>query len=239
MHGRLRITYKKWFWNTYDHVGTLIVANVLWVLCASPLFTLPASTAGLFRVTSRIAAYQEVSVREFFIGFRTHFWPSARLCGLYFVCLMVLLANSFFYIRLMEDRPWIGAILSGGMLWAIVFVGLTGIVTFPLLVQTHDPVRVIIKKGVALVLDNIVFTGVVFVSGAVVLILGALTGAGLVIGAVSAVGVLFSTGFRELEKKYTLYSSEQEIRDASASADADQDFEEARGWRDLFRPWDY
>ena len=236
MHDRLRRTYKKWFWNTYDHVGTLIVANVLWVLCAAPVFTLPASTAGLFRVTSRIAAYQDVGVREFFIGFRTHFWPSVRLCGFYFVCLTVLLVNGLFYNRLMDDWPWISAILSGGMLWAILFVGLTGMVTFPLLVQTHDPVRVIIKKGVALVLDNIVFTGVVFISGLGVLILGAVTGAGLLIGAVSAIGVLFSTGFRELEKKYSPYS---DVQDVSTSTDADQDLEEPRGWRDLFRPWDY
>lgn len=239
MAGRLRSTYRKWFWNTYDYVGTLIVVNVLWVVCALPLFTLPASMAGLFHVTSRIADYQDVSIRDFFTGMRTHYWRSVRLCGIYGICFIVLSVNLIFYLRAESPWPWVSAILSGGMLWALLLVTLTGIVTFPLLIRSNDSIRSIIRTGFILVFDNIWFTGVLFISGAGVIMLGMVTGAGLLFGAVSAVGVLFSTGFRELQKKYPPQTSEPVIISADVPAHPDTDLEEPRGWRDLFRPWDY
>ena len=70
MPGQVRGIYKKWFWNTYDYLGTLILVNILWVLCSLPVITLPMTMSGLFRVTNRIAAYEETGVRDFFSGIR-------------------------------------------------------------------------------------------------------------------------------------------------------------------------
>lgn len=233
MPGRLCIAHKKWFWNAYDHVGTLVLLNLLWVLCSLPLITVPASTAGLFYVTSRMASYQEASIRDFFLGFRRYHGRGLRLGGLYVFAFVVLFVNMRFYGRLMGSFQWIGTVLGGGMIWGMVFIGLTGVYAFPLLVQTDDPVRTIIKKSILLVLDNIRYTSVLLLGGMGVLLIGAVTGAGIVFGAVALVGLLFNTGLREVLKKYT------PPKTGETPLITEVDPEEPRDWRDLIRPWEY
>ncbi len=225
MPGHLRVTCKKWFWYTYDYLGTLIVVNVLWVLCALPVITLPVSMAGLFHVTTRIAAMQETGIGDFFTGVRLYTWRSVRLCFVYAVSLTLLAVNILFYVRMIEQWSWSAAVLAGGLSWLTIFVLVTGLMTFPLLIESTDPVRLVIKKGVLLVIDNMGIAAILFVAFLIVLLVGAATGVGLVFGAVSVAGMLCSTGLRELQKKYV--------------ATVDEDPEEVRGWRDLFRPWDY
>ena len=225
MPGRLRVTYKKWFWHTYDYLGTLIVVNVLWILCALPVITLPVSMAGMFHVPSRIAAIEETGLRDFFVGIRLHLWRSVRLCSIYAVCLAVLTVNTLFYIRMIEQWSWGAAVLAGGLFWLMVFVIVTGLMTFPLLIESTEPVRVVVKKGILLIVDNMSAVAFLFMGVLAVLLLGTVTGAGLFFGAIPVAGLLCSTGLRELQKKY---------------ADTeDDDPDEVRGWRDLFRPWDY
>lgn len=225
MLDRLRVTCKKWFWYTYDYLGTLIVVNVLWILCALPVITLPVSMAGLFHVTTRIATMQEIGIRDFFTGVRLYTWRSVRLCIVYAVCLTLLAVNIMFYVRMIEQWSWIAAVLAGGLFWLMIFVLVTGLMTFPLLMESNDPLKLVIRKGVLLVIDNIGETAMLFVGFLTVLLIGAATGAGLIFGAVSVAGMLCSTGLRELQKKYV--------------DTVDEDPEEVRGWRDLFRPWDY
>ena len=225
MPGHLRVACKKWFWYTYDYLGTLIVVNVLWILCALPVITLPVSMAGLFHVTTRIAAMQETGIGDFFTGVRLYAWRSVRLCFVYAVSLTLLAVNILFYLRMIEQWSWSAAVLAGGLSWLTIFVLVTGLMTFPLLIESTDPVRLVIKKGVLLVIDNTGAAAILFVTLLIVLLVGAATGVGLVFGAVSFAGMLCSTGLRELQKKYV--------------ATVDEDPEELRGWRDLFRPWDY
>ncbi len=126
---------------------------------------------------------------------------------------------------MIEQWSWSAAVLAGGLSWVTVFVLVTGLMTFPLLIESTDPVRLVIKKGVLLVIDNMGKAAMLFMGFLIVLLVGAATGVGLVFGAVSVAGMLCSTGLRELQKKYV--------------ATVDEDPEEVRGWRDLFRPWDY
>ena len=168
-----------------------------------------------------------------------HFGRSLRLCGIYAVCLGVLLINIVFYFRMMEQWPWVGALLSGIMLWVLIFVTFTGIVTFPLLIQTNDPIRTILKKGTLLVLDNLGFIIIIFTGGLIIMVLGAVTGVGLIFGAISAVSVLCSTGFRELQRKYDHQTVGHDKPDMNDPVFTGQDTEELRSWRDLFKPWDY
>lgn len=233
--GRLHRVWKKWFWNAYDHAGTLVAVNLLWVLGSLLLITLPASTAGLFYVTSRMAAYREVRLRDFFVGCRDYHWRSLRLCGLYGLAAAVLAVNVWFYGRLAGSWQWAGVILGGGMIWGMAFIGLTGVYAFPLLVQTDETIRVIVKKSVLLVLDNLWYTGALGGCGVVVLVIGGITGAGVVLGAVAVVSLLFSTGLREVLKKYA--PLEREGADQFLPQPA-TDPEEPRGWRDLIRPWE-
>lgn len=220
--------YKKWFWNVYDYSGTLIVLNVLWVVCALPLITLPAATAGLFGASNRIAGYEEVRIRDFFADMRRGFLRSLRLCGLYAAALGVLSVNILFYARWMAEWPWTGAILSGAMIWIGVFVALTGLYSFPLVAGTTGPVRHVLKTSVLLTLDNPRTSVMMFLTGFGVLALSALTVAGLVFGGIGALSVLCSTGLREVRKRY---ATDRPVEESI-------DVEEARTWRDLLKPWE-
>ncbi|MDP7238354.1 MAG: hypothetical protein QGI34_16665, partial [Candidatus Latescibacteria bacterium] len=91
--------------------------------------------SGLFRVTNRIAAYEETGVRDFFSGIRDNIWRSLGLCGAFAAVLLLLIINILFYLRIMALWSWTGAILSGAMIWLVMFVGLLGIYCFPLLGQ--------------------------------------------------------------------------------------------------------
>ncbi len=217
--------FRKWFWNTYDYLGTLIVINILWLLFALPLVTLPFAFAGLFRVTERIAAYEETGIRDFFVHTRADLGRSFCICGLYAGVLLLLAANVFFYARLMESWPWTGAILSGVMMWLIVFVCMTAIYTLPLLQRSRAPLRRIIRSGVFLVMDNGRATFALLLVGSLTMAFSLASGVGLLFIGVGAVAVLFSTGLREMLKRYE-----------SAKGNV---LEEARGWRDLLRPWGY
>ena len=215
--------FRKWFWNTYDYLGTLIVINILWLLCALPLVTLPLAFAGLFRVTGRIAAYEETGLRDFFVHARQDLGRSFLLCGLYAGALALLAANVFFYVRLMDDWPWTGAVLSGVMMWLMVFVCMTAVFTLPLAYRNRAPVRQIIRSGVFLALDNAGYAFVLLLAGSLILVFSLASGIGLLFLGIGAIGVLFSTGLRETLKRYQ--QSETSV------------LEEARGWRDLLRPW--
>ena len=217
--------FRKWFWNTFDYLGTLIVINILWLLCALPLVTLPLAFAGLFRVTGRIAAYEETGLRDFFVHAREDLGRSFVFCGLYAGVLALLGANVFFYVRLMDDWPWTGAVLGGVMMWLIVFVCMTAVFTLPLAYRSQAPVWQVIRTGVFLAMDNAGYAFVLLLAGSIVMAFSLASGIGLLFLGAGAIGVLFSTGLREILKRYD--QSETDV------------LEEARGWRDLLRPWGY
>ncbi len=217
--------FKKWFWNTYDYLGTLIVINILWVLFVLPLVTLPLAFAGLFRVTGRIAAYEETGIRDFFSHTRGELGRCFRLCALYAGAVLLLAANVVFYVRIMEDWPWAGAILTGVMMWLIVFICLTGVYTFPLMQRSQAPLKQIIRSAVFLVMDNARYSFMLLLAGFLTMAFSLASGVGLLFLGVGATGVLFSTGLREIQKRYDLTDTDI--------------LEEARGWRDLLRPWGY
>ena len=217
--------FKKWFWNTYDYLGTLIIINILCVLLLLPLVTIPFAFAGLFRVTGRIAAYEKAGIRDFFSYNRTDLGRYYCLCLLYLGALLALFINIFFYVNAMPEWPWVGAILSGVMIWLVAFVCMTAVYTFPLAQSKQFSVRQIIQLGIFLVIDNMKRSIILLIGGGLVIIFSLVSGVGLVFIGLGATAVLFSTGVREIRKRYDF--SEEHI------------FEEVRGWRDLFRPWGY
>ncbi len=217
--------FRKWFWNTYDYLGTLIVINILWLLFALPLVTLPFAFAGLFRVTGRIAAYEETGIRDFFAHTRADLTRSFCICGLYAGVLLLLAANVLFYVRLMDEWPWVGAILGGVMMWLIVFVCMTAVYVLPLMLRSETPVWQIVRSGVYLAVDNPRHAFMLLLCGSLTMAFSLASGVGLLFLGIGAVGVLCSTGLRETLKRYD-------------SADGNV-LEEARGWRDLLRPWGY
>jgi uncharacterized membrane protein YesL len=226
-HGMvLRSTFKRFFWNSYDHLGLLVLANLLWVALSIPAVTAPAATAALFHVARKIANQEDVSIRDFFAGFRLHFLPALRVGAFDAVIGVLLWINFDFYAHLGGRAALVGALLAAVMIWIAAFFVFMHAHVFALIVEGEHGLRATLRRAALLTLDNPAFTFGITLQTLSVAALCILTGVGLFLILGSLTAVLLVTGHRELLKKYFPESS-----------DALED-DETRGFRDLIRPWE-
>ena len=222
----LRPTFKRFLWNSFDHVGLLVAANMLWLVLCLPVVTAPAATAGLFHLARGIAEHEPVSIRDFLDGFRGHFLPALKAGAFSLAAAFVLWINIDFYSHLGGRASVPGMLLAAAMIWIGGFVLLMHAHMFPLIVTGERSLRAVLKKSALLTLDNLGFTVGITVQALSVAALSILTGAGLVLALGSLVSVLLTTGHRELLKKY--------FPDSDAAREPDEN----RTFRDALRPWE-
>jgi uncharacterized membrane protein YesL len=121
-----------------DKVGTFILANLLWLLFALPLITLPAATAGLFTAIAPLTRSQPTRVfQDFFQGMRQH-WQKATLIGLLDVLVGALvIVNVLIFQRMDIAQPIV--LLSQSMtLFVAVSAVMVNLYLWPLLVAFDD-----------------------------------------------------------------------------------------------------
>jgi uncharacterized membrane protein YesL len=222
----LRPTFKRFLWNSYDHIGLLVVANLVWLALCLPVITAPAATAGLFHLARRIADHEPASLRDFFEGLREHFFPALRAGALTLAVAIVLWVNIDFYSHLGGRATLPGMLLAALMIWVGAFVLLMHAHVFPLIVGGERSTRAVVRKSALLTLDNPGFTIGITVQALSVTALCVITCAGLVLALGSLLAVLLTTGHRELLKKYF------------PESDAAREPEETRTLRDAVRPWE-
>lgn len=113
----LRRVMRNTFWDAYDHLGTLVVANVLWVLFCLPVLTIPMATAGMLRVTYEMAVSRDASVGDFFRGALALWMPSTALGVAALSALCLGLVNVLFYANLAQAYPFLGWALAAFCFW--------------------------------------------------------------------------------------------------------------------------
>jgi uncharacterized membrane protein YesL len=222
----LRPTFRRFLWNSYDHIALLTLANLLWLALCLPVITAPAATAGLFHLARKIADHEAVAIRDFFEGFREHFFPALRAGALMLAVAVILWVNVDFYSHLGGRAAIPGMLLAAVMIWIAAFVILIHAHLFPLIVEGEGRTGAALRKSALLTLDNPGFTIGITVQALSVGALCVLTGAGLVLALGSLHAVLLATGHRELLKKYF------------PDSDAAQEPPETRTLRDAVRPWE-
>lgn len=220
----LRPAFRRALWNTYDHIGLLVLANLLWVALCLPVVTAPAATAGLFHLAHRIALGKEVSLRDFFTGFRKHFLPALKLGLVDLAALLVLWINIDFYSHLRGGATIPGMILAAAMIWVAAFFWLMHVHLYALLVSGETSLRQLIRKSALLTLDNLLFTIGIAFQALSLSVLCTITGAGLVLINASLVGVLLVSGHHEVRRRYHSWEPGPDV--------------ETRTLRDLWRPWE-
>lgn len=222
----LRPTFKRFFWHTYDHLGTLIGANILWLVVCLGIVTAPAATAGLSYLARRIAAEEDAHLADFWVGFRRDFIPALKIGAFTLVVAAALWFNADFYGHLRGGLAVAGTALATLLAWCWAFVLLMHAHLHPLLAGGERSLGRLLKKSALLVLDNPGFTVGITLQAAVIAVFCVVTGIGLVLILASLHATLLATGHRELLKKYFPDSPEA------------QEAEETRTLRDLWRPWD-
>lgn len=221
----LRPTFRRFIWNAYDHLGLLVLSNLIWIALCLPVVTAPAATAALFHLGRRIADGERATVSDYFAGFREHFVPSLKVAAFTLAAAIAVWVNVDFYSRLGGRAALPGMLLAAVILWIGAFVVLTHVHLLPLIAHGERGLRNALRKSALLVLDNPGFSIGIAVQAISVAVLCLVTGAGLVLALGSFLALLLATGHRELLKKYSPDSSE-----ASES-------EESRTLRDLVKPW--
>ncbi len=157
---------RRYFWTAYDHLGGVVAYNLLWSLLSLPwigaaymllrfgfslgglflpgavvlagalLLGSPA-TVLLFIVSAYWARGDELNLRELLLTGRRFFWRAAALGGSLIVATGLILVNIFFYQQL---AGWLGALLSGLMIWLLLLAGIMALYLFPVLVTQEGSV---------------------------------------------------------------------------------------------------
>ena len=172
---------------TYDHLGKLILANLVWSLAlilpgvlglaalnsGEPTLglmigvpmallvlgaLLPVMSAGLAHMAKELIDTRDGSLRDLFAGIRLY-WRRAIGVGFSFVLATVTLSVSvwFYATKLRDVAPWVGYAISGLALWCLAFVMLMAMLVLPALVQKKAPLVATLKLSALLVVDNPLF----------------------------------------------------------------------------------
>ncbi len=257
-------TLKMAFWVMYDHIGKLMVANLLWSLAVAVPGTfaatallfgdpavqlclgvpglvvtvgvvLPIVSAGLAHMVKVLIDRKDGSVGDMLSGIRLY-WGRAAGIGLVYLFLIVCLATSaWFYVdKLRNSAPFVGYALSALAIWCLAFAALAGLLVMPTLVQKREKVIQTLKLAALLVLDN----PLLMIGLAVQVLL--VTAIVLPLWPLffvfygAIVVVMASSAYELLARKYAAAAS------GTAPAPVAQDEQDDylnRGVRDVFFPW--
>lgn len=214
---------RKFFWESYDNLGLLILGNLLWFSLCLPIVTAPASTAALFSLTNHIATEKRAVLGDFWKGFRRYFLRSLSLGLIYLLLLAMLISNLFLYRHLGQTARVVVAFLGAVNLWLFLFFSLVGMYSLPLMVEQDIGLRKLLQRSALLALDNPFFTLIISIQILAILFLSLLSGVGVILLMMSLVSMLLNRSLQELFAKYEGNKKEEK--------------EERRNLREIFRPW--
>jgi uncharacterized membrane protein YesL len=139
------------FLEQIDYWASFIMVNLLWVLCAIPLVTLPAATAGLFAVTARMSQGEAPNVFSTFFGaMRTHWKTSTGLAVLNIAVIALIAVNLSIFPMMSGFNPM--AILSRSVtLFVTLLLVMVNGYAWPLLVTRELALRPLLTTALQMV----------------------------------------------------------------------------------------
>lgn len=221
-------------WVCYDHLGKLVLANLI---CAAAVLTpgflsmaafaaggalipllagfalagitlfvsIPLSLAGLAHFAKVLVDERDASLRDFALGVRRFGRRAVALGFLYGAAVCCFATSAWFYSELMKTTlPWLGFALSAVALWCLAFLAFMSVLTPPALVQKDGGVVQTARLAAVLALDNPVFALGLAVQLVALLLLSVLMAPLAVFLSGAAAVVLLTTAYEQLARKYAL-----------------------------------
>ncbi|MBM3288545.1 MAG: hypothetical protein FJY92_00190 [Candidatus Hydrogenedentes bacterium] len=172
------------FWIFHDHLGALLIANLIWATAVAipigialpPLFAgdlelgivlgIPAVYLSLFLLNPVLGVgiahmiktaidTRDAGIGDFFAGVRLYGFRAAALGLCYAIAALALGTSAWFYAaKLQSTYPLIGYGISALAVWLLALVGLTAQFTLPALVQRKAGTFATLRLTALLVLAN-------------------------------------------------------------------------------------
>jgi uncharacterized membrane protein YesL len=264
MSSLMAVIYKKTFWNTYDHIGRLILLNLLWAVTFPlptylafrliplegqlrigaallvGLFAHSFATTGVFAATADIVDYRKFTLKRFLTGGRDFYFRALGINLLLAAFFYVLYVSIRFYLALEGPAGIAGFFLVGLQVWLGLYVATMRVYLIPLLVSRDWGILKTIKWSAVLVLIRPGFTFLLLLQAAAGAVVIGITIIGAIVILMSLASVFLNTTLREVLKQL---ETEEEPRRRPASwkeifETQRRREEEPRGLKDLLHPWD-
>lgn len=175
------------FWVSFDHLGKLLLANLLCafivlvpvvlahaafmtgessivlfvslpLLIVALLISFPLAQAGLVFMTRELIEHRDGEFVLFFRGMRLYALKMIGVVSFYLAAVLCLCASIFFYgYRIGKWAPLMGYSLSALALWLLLFVIMSFVFAAPAVVYKNSGVLGAIKLSSILLLDNPLF----------------------------------------------------------------------------------
>jgi uncharacterized membrane protein YesL len=138
------------FFEQLDKWASFILANMLWLVLALPVVTMPAATAGLFAAMSRWARGKPPDLfPEFFGAMRRH-WKAASILVLLDVLVGGLLALNLSIFPLMDMAHPLAFLSRSVTVFVSLALGLINLYAWPLMVTLDMPLRLLLSNSIRL-----------------------------------------------------------------------------------------
>jgi hypothetical protein len=261
----LVLIYRKTFWHTYDHIGTMILANLIWFLTFPvptflffryiplPLYPRLGLTlalglclnawagSGAFGIASAIADYREAGLGDFTRYAGRFFLRMLALTVIYIAAFTLLAISTSFYLHLEAGSGILGFFLAGVQAWIALFLLLMKTYLTAILFRKDWGVGRTLKWAAMLVVLRPGLTFLLYLQAVAIFAIVSLTGVGLVLLTLTVTGVFLNTALREvlrdMERRMTPRKKPTSWKEIFAERDREE--EEPRRLKDLFRPWDH
>lgn len=192
-----------WFfiWLAPVFLASIIPENFLLFLIATvlSLVLLGPTSAAIQYLLNRIVKGKEVSVAEFKNGFKIFFWRSELIVVVSFLILLVIV---FFFTLTSQNPVTFIRLFSGIWLYLVLFWLLLFQFLFPFLVHQNIGVKLLLRRTVVLVLDNLLISLLLLLLSGLITAISIFTIIPMVILWFSVLGIMQNFIMVELLKKY-------------------------------------
>lgn len=245
------------FWVTYDHVGKLLIASLLWFFgvgtpsilavaafasedpASALMIGVPAAilalgvaapilSAGLSHMVKELIETRDGSVGAMFSGVK-QYWKRALGIGLAQIIAAACLATSawFYPAKLAASVPFVGYLLSALAVWALALLGCVALYTIPALVQKKGGVKDTLKLAAVLVMDNPMTTIGLAVQMLAITVIALLIPVILVFLYGGLIAVMRGSVYELMSRRYARQAAGQSPDDRHISGVSLEEYEEA------------
>lgn len=254
------------FWDTYDHLGSVIVSNLLWFifnlpsfvvivtifsnlpnlkqfifLLPIPILILPTTTAGLYHLSFQWILGKDVSFKEMFSGIKIYFKRSIILFLIQTFIITLAFINVAFYLRLTKTLGFVSLIFTGLSFWIAIFLFLQSIYIFPIMVQRNFTVRKTFFSALYLLLDNLFFTIIIGLVILLIFIFCLFSKVGFLLFMMVLIALVANGALFELKEKYNKKEKDDQLPEQEKPTSWHQILEKketpAKKWRHANRGW--